>query len=170
MVFNVSAAYTNSFNTPKQALDFDYAWEPEFSGNLNQQELARKTAQMNLGKQTLAELGRLKSVREEYDKIFEQKKWQWGETLKEAKAQRRRDNLGNIIDAGADWIGNKNENIVAELGTMKAQRNALDDSTGQGNGIATAIIRKRLIDSNVPPEEVDEILKSYRLQLPGLYL
>ena len=170
MVFNVSAAYTQSFNDPDQALNFDYAWEPDFSRNLNQQELARKTAQMNLGKQKLAELGRLKSVREEYDKIFEQKKWEWNETLKEAKAQRRRDNLGNIIDAGADWIGNKNENIVAALGTMKAQRNALDDNTGQGNGIATAVIRKRLIDANIPPKEADELLKSYQLQLPGLYL
>jgi len=166
-MFNVSAAYTNSFHTPNQALDFDYAWEPEFSGNLNQQELARKTSQMNLGKQTLAELGRLKAVREEYDKIFEQTKWKWNEELKEAKAQRRRDNWGNIIDAGADWIGNRNKNITDALGDIKARRDALDDSTGQGSAKAKEVIKNKLLAVGYKSDDIDKFMTSTEFQLPG---
>ena len=166
-MFNVSAAYTNSFHTPKQALDFDYAWEPEFSGNLNAQEIARKTSQMNLGKQTLAELGRLKAVREEYDKIFEQTKWKWDQELKEEKAQRRLDNWGNIIDAGADWIGNRNKNITDALGDIKARRDALDDSTGQGSVKAKEVIKNKLLAAGYPSDDVDKFMTSTEFQLPG---
>ena len=166
-MFNVSAAYTNSFHTPKQALDFDYAWEPEFSGNLNAQEIARKTSQMNLGKQTLAELGRLKAVREEYDKIFEQTKWMWNQELKEEKAQRRRENLANIIDAGADWIGNKNKNLIDALETVKAQRDAVDNSTGQGSAKAQEVIKNKLLAAGYKSDHIDEFMKSAEFQLPG---
>jgi len=166
-MFNVSSAYTSSFHTPKQALDFDYAWEPEFSGNLNQQELARKTSQMNLGKQTLAELGRLQAVREEYDRIFEQTKWKWDQELKEAKAQRRRDNWANIIDAGADWIGNRDNNITDALKDIKKRRDALDDSTGQGSAKARTVIKNKLLAAGYKSDDVDEFMKSAEFQLPG---
>ena len=75
MAFNVSSAYTSSFHTPEEALDFDYAWAPNFSENLNEQELARKTAQTVLGQEKLEGIANREIVKEQYEQALKQKKW-----------------------------------------------------------------------------------------------
>ena len=87
--------------------------------------------------------------------------------MKEEKAQRRRENLANIIDAGADWIGNKNKNLIDALETVKAQRDAVDNSTGQGSAKAQEVIKNKLLAAGYKSDHIDEFMKSAEFQLPG---
>tara|TARA_B100000579_G_C22843506_1_gene862998 strand:- start:2326 stop:2826 length:501 start_codon:yes stop_codon:yes gene_type:complete len=165
MAFNVSSAYTSSFHTPKQALDFDYAWAPNFSSNLNDQELARKTAQTVLGKETLESLGNREYIKEQYEQALKQKKWMWDEQLKQDKKQRWRD----VISAGVDWIGNKNSNITAELENIKKRRDALDITTGQDKQtLVNQVLTKQLVNAGFSQDEANRIVKSNAVQWPGL--
>jgi len=166
MAFNVSSAYTSSFHTPEEALDFDYAWAPNFSENLNEQELARKTAQAVLGQETIEGIANKEIVKEQYEQALKQKKWMWDEQLKQDKKQRWRD----VISAGVDWIGNKNTNITAELENIKKRRDALDITTGQDNQkLVNQILTKQLVDSGYYTQEgANQVIKSLKVQLPGL--
>ena len=165
MAFNVSSAYTSSFHTPKQALDYDYAWDPNFSRNLNDQELARKTAQTVLGKETLDSIGSREIVKEQYEQALKQKKWMWDEQLKQDKKQRWRD----VISAGVDWIGNKNSNITAELENIKKRRDALDMTTGVDNqSLVNQALTRRLVTAGFSQDEANRIIKSNAVQWPGL--
>lgn len=166
MAFNVSSAYTSSFHSPKQALDYDYAWAPNFSSNLNDQELARKTAQTVLGKETLDSIGSREIVKEQYEQALKQKKWMWDEQLKQDKKQRWRD----VISAGVDWIGNKNANITAELENIKKRRDALDMTTGVDNqSLVNQVLTRRLVTAGFSQDEANSIIKSNAVQWPGLY-
>lgn len=165
MAFNVSSAYTSSFHTPKQALNFDYAWAPNFSDNLNKQELARKTAQTVLGQETLESIGNREYIKEQYDQALKHKKWMWDEQLKEDKKQRWRD----VISAGVDWIGNRNTNITAELENIKRRRDALDITTGQDNQtLVNQVLTNRLVNAGFSQKEADRIIRSNAVQWPGL--
>jgi len=165
MAFNVSSAYTSSFHTPEEALDMDYAWAPNFSSNLNQQELARKTAQTVLGKETLEGIANREYVKEQYNQALKHKKWMWDEQLKEAKKKRWRD----VISAGVDWIGNRNTNITAELENIKKRRDALDITTGQDNKtVVNQVLTKQLVNAGFSQDEANRIIRSNAVQWPGL--
>ncbi len=165
MAFNVSSAYTSSFHTPKQALDFDYAWAPNFSSNLNEQELARKTAQAVLGQETLEGIANRAIVKEQYDQALKHKKWMWDEQLKEDKKKRWRD----VISAGVDWIGNRNTNITSELENIKKRRDALDITTGQDNyTLVNQVLTRQLVNAGFSQNEANRIIKSNAVQWPGL--
>ena len=166
MAFNVSSAYTSSFHTPKQSLDFDYAWAPNFSNNLNQQELARKTANALIGEATVDGIANKEIVKEQYNQALKHKKWMWDEQLKEDKKQRWRD----VISAGVDWIGNRNTNITAELENIKKRRDALDITTGQDNQtLVNQVLTKKLVDTGYFSQaQANEIVRSKAVQWPGL--
>tara|TARA_B100001769_G_C21635989_1_gene355192 strand:- start:24 stop:524 length:501 start_codon:yes stop_codon:yes gene_type:complete len=165
MAFNVSSAYTSSFHTPEEALDFDYAWAPNFSENLNEQELARKTAQTVLGQEKLEGIANREIVKEQYEQALKQKKWMWDEQLKEDKKRRWRD----VISAGVDWIGNRNTNITAELENIKKRRDALDITTGQDNQtLVNQVLTNRLVNAGFSQDEANRIIKSNAVQWPGL--
>jgi len=166
MAFNVSSAYTSSFHTPEQALDFSDAWAPNFSKNLNQQELARKTAQTVLGGKGLESIGDKEIVKEQYEQALKHKKWMWDEQLKEDKKQRWRD----VISAGVDWIGNRETNITDALLEAKRRRDALDLTEGSDNQkIVNQILTKQLVDSGYYTQEgANQVVKSLKVQLPGL--
>ena len=165
MAFNVSSAYTSSFHTPEEALDMDYAWAPNFSSNLNQQELARKTAQTVLGQETLEGIANREYVKEQYNQALKHKKWMWDEQLKEAKKKRWRD----VISAGVDWIGNRNTNITAELENIKRRRDALDITTGQDNQtLVNQVLTNRLVNAGFSQDDANRIIRSNAVQWPGL--
>jgi len=165
MAFNVSSAYTSSFHTPEEALDYDYAWAPNFSSNLNEQELARKTAQAVLGQETLESIGNRAVVKEQYDQALKHKKWMWDEQLKEDKKKRWRD----VISAGVDWIGNRNTNITSELENIKKRRDALDITTGQDNQtLVNQVLTNRLVNAGFSQDDANRIIRSNAVQWPGL--
>ena len=165
MAFNVSSAYTSSFHTPEEALNMDYAWDPNFSSNLNQQELARKTAQTVLGQETLEGIANREYVKEQYNQALKHKKWMWDEQLKEAKKKRWRD----VISAGVDWIGNRNTNITAELENIKRRRDALDITTGQDNQtLVNQVLTNRLVNAGFSQDDANRIIRSNAVQWPGL--
>tara|TARA_B100001094_G_scaffold319550_1_gene364565 strand:+ start:244 stop:744 length:501 start_codon:yes stop_codon:yes gene_type:complete len=165
MAFNVSSAYTSSFHTPEEALDFDYAWAPNFSKNLNEQELARKTAQTVLGQEKLEGIANREIVKEQYEQALKQKKWMWDEQLKQDKKQRWRD----VISAGVDWIGNKNSNITTELENIKKRRDALDMTTGVDNqSLVNQVLTRQLVESGYSQDDANRIVRSNAVQWPGL--
>jgi len=166
MAFNVSSAYTSSFHTPEEALNMDYAWDPNFSSNLNQQELARKTAQTVLGQETLEGIANREYVKEQYNQALKHKKWMWDEQLKEAKKQRWRD----VISAGVDWIGNRETNITDALLDAKRRRDALDITEGGDNQkLVNQILTQQLVKTGYySQEEANKAIKSLNVQLPGL--
>ena len=61
----------------------------------------------------------------------------------------------------------KNKNIIDALETIKGQRDALDNSTGQGSAKAQEVIKNKLLAAGYKSDDVDEFMKSKEFQLPG---